>query len=237
MNSLTILMYHQVGEFAPMRTHRATYCHVRNFCRQMAYLRNGGYSVLPLDDAVQRLVAGQSLLRRAVALTFDDGYSNFYEYAAPILERYQFPATVYLLSRNIGGAADWLAEDDHPTPPLMLLSQIRELQGRGISFGSHGRTHRRLSMLSAEEAREEIALSKTELEAALERPVHSFCYPYGATTPAALTLVREAGYDYALSCVRGRATVHDDSFMLPRMAVSYGTSLGGFWWKLHAQRR
>jgi len=60
-------------------------------------LRDGDYRVLPLAEAVARLSDG-SLPPRAVALTFDDGATDFRSVALPLLEEFGFPATVYLTS-------------------------------------------------------------------------------------------------------------------------------------------
>lgn len=234
--SVSIFMYHQVGEFAPMRTHRATYCDHRNFRKQMALLHRLRYRVLRLSDAVEDLAKGV-LPKRAVVLTFDDGYQNFQRYAAPELARYGFPSTVFLLSGMIGGRAEWLKADGHDAADLLDAKAIRELQDAGVEFGSHGRTHRRLSTLDPVALRTEIAASKTELESLLGRSVRSFCYPYGDYTPAAVEIAREAGYDAGLTCIRGRARPSDAAFELPRMGVSFGVTLPGYLWKLHFQKR
>ena len=235
--TVCIFMYHQVGEFAPMTTHRPTYCHYKNFRKQMAYLRRGGYAVLSLPEALAGLRGERETPAYSVALTFDDGYENFHEYAAPELQKHGFPATVFLVTQKIGGCADWLAPDGHVAAPLMDERQIRELKAAGVLFASHGRTHRRLSALDVAEARREVVESKAELEAMLGEPARYFCYPYGDYTPAAVEAVKEAGYEAALTCIRGRARPDDPLPELPRMAVSFGTTLPGYLWKLHFQKR
>ena len=93
-NGISILMYHQVGEFASMPRHRSTYCHVRRFRAQMAWLRRLRCHVLRMDDVLAALRGERPMPPRAVALTFDDGYETFYEYAYPVLHRYGFTAMV-----------------------------------------------------------------------------------------------------------------------------------------------
>lgn len=65
--------------------------------RRFMALRDGCYTVLPLGEAVRRLYDG-SLPPRAVALTFDDGATDFFSQARPLLEEFGYPATVYLTS-------------------------------------------------------------------------------------------------------------------------------------------
>ncbi len=62
---------------------------------RLSFLKRGGYSVLPLGEALERLQAG-TLPARSVALTFDDGTYDLYRQACPLLQEYGFPATVYL---------------------------------------------------------------------------------------------------------------------------------------------
>jgi hypothetical protein len=62
---------------------------------RLRMLRDGGYNVLPLGEAVRRLYEG-SLPPRSVALTFDDGMFDFHARAWPLLQQFGFPATVYL---------------------------------------------------------------------------------------------------------------------------------------------
>ena len=229
---ITLLMYHQVGAFAPMARHRSTYCDHRRFAAQMAWLKRWRYQVLTLDQAVAALAGQRPLPARAVVLTFDDGYLNFYQYAYPQLRRHGFPATVYLLSDYIGRTADWFAADGRDCPPLLDRARIIEMGDHGIQFGSHGVSHHKLAELDPQEAAQELVQSKSALEALLERPIDHFCYPYGSHSPTVVEQARQAGYRTAVTCVRAAARPGWDWLQLPRKAISYGDTLAGFAFKL-----
>lgn len=233
---VSILMYHQVGRFRRPSAHRSLYCDVGRFAAQMAYLHYTGYRVVPLEQARLGLFQGARLLPRSVVLTFDDGYQNFADHAWPILRRYGFPATVFLVSGSLGQEAPWLDRETGQSP-LMDASTVRTLRAQGVSFGSHTRTHRRLSGLSEREMRDEIFSSKAELEQVLGEPVSDFCYPYGDYDRRSRDLVIEAGYRTGLTCIRGSANVSENAYELTRKAVSYGDNLLGFFWKLHMKHR
>ncbi|MGD2138166.1 MAG: polysaccharide deacetylase family protein [Gammaproteobacteria bacterium] len=230
--AISILMYHQVGDFAPMPAHRSTYCHYRRFQRQMDFLKRFRFNVLSLDAALACLNGEQPIPPRAVVLTFDDGYENFYEYAWPVLERCGFPSMVYLLSGLLGQPSHWFGEDGRQTPPLMSRDRILQLRDRGVGFGSHGVSHVRLAEADAQTVRGEVAQSKAQLEQLLGGEVRHFCYPYGSHDRTAVDAVESAGYASAVTCLRAAATPAFDPLLLPRKAISYGDNLIGYWWKL-----
>lgn len=233
MTGIQILMYHQVGKFQPMKTHRATYCDYRRFASQMAYLKFGGYTVVRLEDAVRSLRGEIPVPRRAVVLTFDDAYENFYEYAFPVLQEHGFPAMVYALSGFLGKSAAWLEADGHPAPPLMDAARLRQLRSAGIDIGSHSVSHVRLAEQSTDRIRTEVRQSKMELEDAIGERIDHFCYPYGSHDMRSVEAVAEAGYLTGTTCERAIATPLDDPMTLPRKAVAWGDSLIGVWWKIH----
>jgi peptidoglycan/xylan/chitin deacetylase (PgdA/CDA1 family) len=233
MNGIQILMYHQVGDFKPMQAHRATYCDYRRFGRQMAYLKLAGYNVIGMSDALLALRGEKRIPDKAVVLTFDDAYENFYEYAFPVLQKYQFPATVYAISSLLGQPASWLSHDGLETPPLMDAARLREINAAGMEIGSHSASHVRLAQQSTDRIKEEVMRSKMELEDLVGQKVDHFCYPYGSHDLRAVDAVAEAGYLSATTCERAIATEADDPLTLPRKAVAWGDSLIGVWWKMH----
>ena len=237
MNKISILMYHQVGEFDEPTTHRATYCDVGRFRRQMAWLRFWHYNVISLDAALAGLQGRAPLPERSVVLTFDDGYRNFLDYAFPILQQYNFSSTVFLVSEYIDKEASWLLEDGHPAAPLLTRDEILMLRRQGVIFGAHTCSHQRLSTIERPRMVSEVQTSKEQLEALLGEEVPYFCYPYGDLDSEVVSAVRKAGFQAGLTCRRGDAVASDDPLLLPRKAISYGDTLPGFVWKLHRKKR
>lgn len=237
MNGISILMYHRVGRFGPVSNHRALFCDHRQFAAQMAYLNYMRYQVLSMDEALNLLRGNQPLPRRAVALTFDDGYQDFRDYALPTLARYGFPATVYAIAGDIGQRAHWLTTDGMEAAPLLDAAGLREIQAAGITVGSHARSHSRMAELAPEEQAAQARDSRTLLEDLLGAPVRHFCYPYGSYNAASLAAVEQAGYHSAVTCLRATATAAFDPLALPRKAISYGDNLLGYFWKLQMKHR
>jgi peptidoglycan/xylan/chitin deacetylase (PgdA/CDA1 family) len=233
LKGISILMYHQVGEFAPMKEHRASYCDHRQFTAQMAFLKGFGYRVLTLDQVLACVRAEQPVPPRAVALTFDDGYASFFSYALPVLRRHGFPATVYAISGRIGGRALWLAKDrGRSIPKLMNAVQLREIHALGMTIGSHTVSHPKLATLGSERRRRELADSKTALQDLLGEQVGHLCYPYGSFDLDTVHAAAETGYLSATTCLRGLAGPGDHPLALPRKAISFGDNLIGYFWKL-----
>ena len=73
-----------------------------SFEKQMGFLKNNGYQVIPLDEYVQGDRVGRKFPHKTVVITFDDGYVDNYTNAFPVLKKYHFPATVFLISDAVG---------------------------------------------------------------------------------------------------------------------------------------
>ncbi len=221
--ALRILYYHSISDL-PMRSAVSPPA----FEGQMEHLVDKGYRVVPLADAVQRLVRGPALPPNAVSVTLDDGFVDNYEHAFPVLVRLELPATIFL-------TVDYIGTDRLPTltrtdfvPRPLDWAQVREMQGRGVDFGSHTLTHPMLSRLGLEEARREISDSRSRLEDRLGNPVPLFCYPRGDFGPAVQRLVQEAGYVAACSTLPGVNGRRADLFALRRTYVSRQDTPGDF---------
>ncbi len=230
---ISILMYHQVGEFENVTRLKANFCHVKRFEKQMRFLKRWGYNVVSLTDAVKGLKGEIALPKHSVVITFDDGYENFYDFAYPILKELELPSTVYAVAGMVGRPSEWLYEDDIQPAPLMTLEQMLDVQEHGVEFGSHAITHPRLSKIDRDQMQKEVFESKSMLEKALNRPVEHICYPYGDHDEAVIEAAREAGYLTGTTIVKGSSDKRHDALALPRKAISFNDSLYRFWRNMH----
>ena len=174
-----ILMYHAVGG----RHEQASRYVVpeRRFKRQMAWLRLRRYNVILLEELVACLREHRLPPAKSVVVTFDDGYFDNAELALPVLRRFGFPATVFLVSAA-DGVPTWICSPELRDRPLLEPAHAKQLIG-SLTFGAHSRTHPMLTKLGPSELEREVSGSRAELESALDRPVTTFSYPFGDTSP------------------------------------------------------
>lgn len=96
---LRILCYHGIGstDTDESKFRRKIYTNAETFGRRLSWLVRKGYNVLDLSHALELLEKGR-LPRRAVVITFDEGYYSFYQTAFGLLREHLFPTTVYVTS-------------------------------------------------------------------------------------------------------------------------------------------
>jgi len=117
-----ILMYHGISDY-PFRFPVWTQLPTARFESHLAILSAAGYTVHRLADIVDCLVSGRPFPRRAVAITFDDGFASNATRALPLLEKYGAPATVFLTAELIGN--DELIWTDRLATALLATKQRR----------------------------------------------------------------------------------------------------------------
>jgi peptidoglycan/xylan/chitin deacetylase (PgdA/CDA1 family) len=98
--SLAILCYHGVSLGDEHLWRPDLYISPELLAKRLKCLRDANVNVLPFDEAITRLQGG-SLPPKSVAITFDDGFHDFYHSAAPILAQFSYPATVYLTTHYV----------------------------------------------------------------------------------------------------------------------------------------
>ena len=184
-----VAMYHSV---APYRRdpYRVTVSPAR-FGQQLAWLARRGRRGVSVRDLLAARAAGRG--HGLVGLTFDDGYADFAEHALPVLRRFGFTATVFVIAGRLGGDNSW--DPDGPRKPLLTADGVRRVADEGMEIGSHGLRH--VSLPAAHGALDvETGGSRRILQDITGQPAGGFCYPYGHLDAEVVSAVRAAGYDY-----------------------------------------
>ncbi|HET6383142.1 MAG TPA: polysaccharide deacetylase family protein [Armatimonadota bacterium] len=236
-NGPLTLMYHRIG--VPRRRSAASvhYVSPSAFAWQLSALQKLHMEVIDLSAVAEHVngATPSALTSRHAAITFDDGFDHLYENALPVLKRYGFPATIFVVSQFIGKASDF----DPPAwdrEPLLSENRLREMHAFGVTIGSHTRRHPRLPDCDPETLRDEISGSREDLETLLQTPVKAFCYPFGAQNQSVRAVVKEAGYDFACSTQKGRNDAGVDPFLLRRIHIRADTTRMIFLYKIWRAR-
>jgi peptidoglycan/xylan/chitin deacetylase (PgdA/CDA1 family) len=226
-----ILTYHHVGQCRRGVRLKGLYLSPKLFARQMKELQAAGFST----GRFQSVTSPRANTERRVFLTFDDGFKDVFENALPIMQQHQLSCMLFLVSDLVGKTNEWQQPMGDIVEPLMDNTQVREWLAAGQEIGSHTRTHTRLSQLSREVAREEIAASKKSLEDRFGVAIEHFCYPYGDWNDVARDLVQEAGYQTACTTQPGVNTDTTPRFELRRFTARYRSrNLKAIWSRLRA---
>jgi peptidoglycan/xylan/chitin deacetylase (PgdA/CDA1 family) len=225
MRSLKILMYHAVGEPGERATRFVV--PLTEFEKQMAWLARGRFAVVRLQAAVSAMLAGNALPRRAIAITFDDGTRDNRTLALPVLQRYGFPATAFIVTHAMGSSVRWTDYAGLAGRPVMTWSDALELEPL-ISLEPHTRTHPSLPSLDDEALTKELRGSRDDVEQRVGRSPVVFAYPYGHYDARVAAAVADAGFLAACTVQPGVNSKSTPPYELRRYEVRGDESLTRF---------
>jgi len=218
---IPILMYHSIASMPKGTVMRSLHVPEKRFSLQMRLLKILGYRGVSMSD-LQPYLTGKKT-GKVVGLTFDDGYKNNLTGALPILKKYGFSATCYVVSQNIGGINHWDIDKDIPENPMMDKNEIQQWIDAGMEIGSHTQNHVFLSKIDQKDTITEIKHSKHDLEKMFEVSIEHFCYPYGDYNDSIISITKEAGYQTATTVNRGISNINDNLLTLPRIPITHHT--------------
>ncbi|TWH48454.1 peptidoglycan/xylan/chitin deacetylase (PgdA/CDA1 family) [Sporomusa sp. KB1] len=216
---IPVLNYHQINN----ESHNVLTLSDTEFEAQIKYLYQEGYTAISPEQLADYLQYGKELPNKPVLITFDDGYEDNYQVAYPILQKYHFKATIFLITDFAGNNSRYLT-----------WQQIREMSDNGINFENHTLSHITLPKASDEEVYAQLVNSKQALEWRLGKKVEYLAYPGGKYDQRIIQLTKEAGYRAAFTVNFGRNRMNSTMYTLNRIPIFGGVShtFFRFWLRL-----
>lgn len=285
-----ILMYHRILPNSKVNEtiEPGMYVTPNTFEKNMCFLKEK-FEIVPLSHFLENsTVKNKVVSKKKCAITFDDGWYDFYKYAYPILEKYQIPATVFLPTNFIGtnrifwtdrlaklligkesrknvlsssnkdvqqiidmkGALGFQLDfaikylkKYHQAKIDKIINELSDIinnpekeinrqflswdevlemnKSKIISFGSHTVDHLILTTVTKEKANKELINSKEKLyeKKVLDRSFTSFCYPNGSFDKQILEMVKETGYNLAVTTQKGWNDSKTGFYQLKRVGI------------------
>lgn len=178
------------------------------------YVHKCGYALCSMKQYVE---STDEERKHLIVCTFDDGYSNLVTIVKPILDNFNYTATVYICTELIDKDNTWNCKDAMHRKHLSL-DEIRILNSARWEIASHGVTHRNLLKLSDEELDYELSTSKMFLDKLVGYSL-TYAYPYGANNKFIQQCV-EKYYKYAFAVSQGGTSLVVDRLQLRRYSIS-----------------
>lgn len=224
------------------------------FDNQMRWLYENGYRSITLDQLTRWQYGHEALPPKCVVITFDDGDRSVYDYAWPILEKYGFTASYFIITREVG--LQWRGLD------FLSWDELREMSQSG-TFTIESHTHSLHYKVGEKDAAKPVFLAAHDGQYAFDgfdrwqdrvvddlqrsrriialkvgRTPHYLAWPYGHSEPDLDLMAHDVGYDRTVLLEAGTnesfVPTGDDTIPLVdrvtirRYAVSARTSMHSF---------
>jgi len=218
-SQMTIVAFHRVNDLFADDSLTCDSAKFEAFCR---FFRQH-FRVLSLSEQVAGCCNGGDM-GGTLSITFDDGYLDNVQVAAPILLKLKLPATFFVTTGFIGSHTTPPWDRDLPRQPgWMTWDDLRTLRAHGFEIGSHTDSHLDMGTADPESVRMDLERSRKKLLSVLGgSAAQLFAYPFGGPEHISLRsreLVREAGFTCCLSCHGGVNPATADPFNLNRIAI------------------
>jgi peptidoglycan/xylan/chitin deacetylase (PgdA/CDA1 family) len=181
------------------------------------------FRVVSLAEQVSGWRSGRDV-GGTLSITFDDGYLDNFEVAAPILRKHNLPATFFIATGFIDSERVPIWDENLPqAPKWMSWDHVRELSCLGFDIGCHTVSHLDMGRSPMDLIELELHGSKAALQEQLGRPVDLFAYPFGGPehiSDESRSLVRDAGFICCASCYGGTNDNRTNPFNIRRIGIA-----------------
>lgn len=188
----------------------------KTFHRQMAFLKSQAY----IGESITKVFTANNASPKAIGISFDDGYQSVFANAFPIMQQYNFRATIFVIADYIGKWNDWEAQLGWRKFLHLSTDELKQLINSGWELGSHSNSHRSLTALTDLQAKNELQSSKLKLEDLFGVPVNCFAFPFGRYNIKHLFMAVEIGYQkVCINSLRDKIPPELNEFVVVRRPI------------------
>ena len=206
-DSAVVLMYHRFNQTDLSSTNINT----DEFIKQMNFLKENNYTVIPLSSFVSFFEKKEKLPYKTVFITIDDGYKSVYQHAYPILKSFKFPFSVFL-------STNFVSNDNNSD--FMSWKMIKEMHLDNVEIFNHTSDHESLLDKNKEEIIESILNAQEEIKKNLDILPSIFSYPYGENSIKTKFILKNIGFKLAFTQNSGPISIYSDPYFLPRFPIN-----------------
>lgn len=220
---IPVLMYHRVITSEEEKGVYDTYVTKENFEKQMKYIKENGYETINFYD----IENGEFKRRfdenkKYVIITFDDGYKDNLINALPILKKFSLKAVLFFITDISYNKWDTDVENRPKEKDfkLMNLEEIKEFYASGlIEIGGHTTSHLDMPTIDDYILKKDLEISKKKIEKITGKKAISFAYPWGRNNEKSRKVVKDIGYQFAVSTESGSPCFSDNLFEIQRVGI------------------
>ncbi|MBD7911924.1 MULTISPECIES: polysaccharide deacetylase family protein [Clostridium] len=213
---IPVLYYHSVLPDSEVKQKNEVTISPEKLKEELQLVKSLGYTTLTMSEVNDYILNNKEIPQKSILITFDDGYTDNYAHAFPILKELNMKATVFVISSGIDSGY------------YMSTAQLKEMSDYGIDIESHTVNHVHLNTLTYEQQLKELKDSKAKIESVTNKPVLSIAYPFGDFNENSKKASIDAGYSLAFTTNLGLANKTDNRVALDRIYVNSEYSLDTF---------
>jgi peptidoglycan/xylan/chitin deacetylase (PgdA/CDA1 family) len=238
-DKVIVLMYHHIAESEANEDVTIT---PAKFESHLKVLKDQKYQIISIEDYVHYIKDNKAIPPNAVVITFDDGYESYYRYAFPLLKKYGYTATNFIVTSYI--------DSNNPSLPFMKWSEVKEMKDAGYSFYSHshnlhekvkGADNQLVSPLAnriwldgkkrmetedeyRKRIRDDLSMANQMLYEKLGNEMNILCFPYGFYNKTVIEVANEIGIDFFFTTRDGINTHKDKEIVRIQAGTRFMTS-------------
>lgn len=227
---IPVLMYHHIlpENQRLALPYNSAIISFESFKRQMGWLHDMGWTALSLEEFYDALTNDTPVPEKSFVITFDDGYASNLFFAFPTLNRYNFPATEFIITANLEEETRKWDGKKLSWKDVEAFSSVFSIQSHSHAFHQMQEGTPLLAVKTQEEIQEDLDFAWKEIDRHIEPGFRAFSYPYGVASKAAIEVLNNQNVRLAFTTTEGYATKESDPLLIPRFSITPSVSLDNF---------